>query len=101
MSELIPCSGCQRHVQANEAACPFCGATLSKVNPCNGRCSGPTAARVAKAALVAAGAAILGVGCSSVTPPYGGVPIFDAGTQSHPDAGDATDSAPDAKDGSK
>lgn len=26
---LIPCSGCGRHVRATEAACPFCGATVS------------------------------------------------------------------------
>ena len=103
MSELIVCSGCQRHVQSNEAACPFCGASLSAASPCNGRCSGPTPARVAKAALVAAGAAILGTACNSwgPTPPYGGVPTFDAGTQSHPDAEAPADGAPDGKDGSK
>ena len=101
MSELIPCPGCQRHVQSDEAVCPFCGATVSAGAPCNGRCSGPTAARVAKAALVAAGAAVLGAACWSVAPPYGGFPSFDAGTQSHPDAEAPTDGGADAKDGSK
>jgi len=104
VSELIPCPGCQRHVQSNEAACPFCGGALSAVSPCNGRCSGPTAARVAKAALVAAGAAILGAACGSspsVIVPYGVPPQPDAGMQSHSDAGEPADTAPDGTDGSK
>ena len=102
VNELVPCSQCQRHVRSDEPTCPFCHATLSPGRSCNGRCSGPAPARVAKAALVAAGAALLGPGCfSSVEPPYGAAPHFDAGTQPPPDAGQPTDASADAKDGAK
>ena len=101
MSHLLPCPACQRHVTSNEAACPFCGAALSPARPCAG-CSDPPAARVARAALVAAGAALLGAACSSsFTPPYGTPPHFDAATESSPDGGAPTDGSPNANDSAK
>lgn len=30
VSHLVPCPGCERHVRASEAVCPFCSATLSE-----------------------------------------------------------------------
>lgn len=29
MSELVPCTACDRHVRKHESACPFCGVELS------------------------------------------------------------------------
>ncbi len=98
MSQLLPCPACQRHVHSNEPACPFCGAALSSARPCTG-CSGSTAARVARATLVAAGAALLAGGCSSshsAAPPYGTPPHFDAGTQSSKDGAPPADASSDA-----
>jgi hypothetical protein len=103
MSELIPCPACHRHVKSDEPACPFCQTALSPGRACAGGCSGPTAARLAKAALVAAGAALLGAACQSHSPapPYGTVPQFDAGTETHQEAGEPSDGPPDAGDASK
>jgi hypothetical protein len=103
MSALVPCPGCNRHVKADETTCPFCQAAVAP-GTCSGRCARPSPSRLAGAALVAAGAALLGVACESSSrsalPPYGISPHFDAGT---PDTGggqtDAapSDAAPDAK----
>ena len=103
MSELVPCPSCERHIQSGETACPFCQATFSPARRCAAGCSGATAARLAKAALVAAGAAVLGAACQSqsVTPPYGVPPHRDGAAQSRPDAGEPTDASPDAKDAGK
>jgi hypothetical protein len=100
MSSLIPCPGCARHVESGETTCPFCQAALAPARPCVGGCSGPPAARLARAALVAAGAALLGAGCQSQSTivPYGVPPYFDAGTQSHQDAAKPTDGATDSGD---
>ena len=101
MSELHPCPACQRHVASTEMSCPFCGVALSPTRPCTGRCSGLPAPRLARAALVAAGAALLGAACESsqsVLAPYGTPPHFDAATESPPDAGTPTDGSPDADD---
>jgi hypothetical protein len=103
MSQLITCPACQRHVKSDEAACPFCQTTFSPAPPCAGGCSGPTAARLAKAALVAAGAALLGAACQSHSAivPYGTPPQFDAGTDTHQDAGEPSDGPPDGGDAAK
>jgi hypothetical protein len=103
MSRLLPCPACQRHVDANETSCPFCQAVLSPAPPCAG-CSGPPVARLARAALVAAGAALLGAACSSsqsVLAPYGVPPHYDAGTDSPQDAGAATDGPANTNDSAK
>lgn len=100
MSALVPCPGCNRHVKSDETICPFCQAAVTPVAPetCSGRCARPFPSRLASAALVAAGAALLGAACESSSqsafPPYGLPPHFDAGT---PDSGGGqTDAAPDA-----
>ena len=103
MSSLVPCPGCNRHVRSDETSCPFCQAALAPRQPCVGGCSGPTAARLGRAALVAAGAALLGAACQtqSVVAPYGRPPHFDAGTQSDGDAAEQTDGPPDSGDAAK
>jgi hypothetical protein len=100
MSTLVPCSGCNRHVKSDETTCPFCQAAVASVAPeaCAGRCARPSAPRLVSAALVAAGAALLGAACEnshSTIVPYGVSPPFDAGTLA--DSGNAkTDAARDA-----
>jgi hypothetical protein len=104
LSQLFPCPACQRHVESTETACPFCQVALVPRTPCVGRCSSsPTPARLAGAALVAAGAALMGAACQSqsVLAPYGLAPHFDASPQSNHDAGEPTDGRPDAGDSNK
>jgi len=103
VSELHPCPACKRHLKSEETSCPFCGAGLSRARPCVGGCSAAPAARLARAALVAAGAALLGAACSSQSalPPYGTPPHLDAGPEASPDAGVPTDGAPEASDDAK
>ncbi len=57
-ARLVSCAACARHVRADEAACPFCGATVTK-------------ARTARAAttLAAAAAVALVQGCYGGPPP--------------------------------
>jgi hypothetical protein len=98
MTALVPCPGCNRHVKSDDTTCPFCQAAVASA-PCSGRCARPSVPRLASAALVAAGAALLGAACetshSSVVP-YGIPPHVDAGTQSQPDGGTKTDAETDA-----
>ena len=105
MSALVPCTGCNRHVKSDETTCPFCQAALAPVapEPCTGRCARPFTARVASAALVAAGAALLGAACQSsqsVLVLYGPPPHVDAGTLADSAGGQTDaplDALPDAK----
>jgi hypothetical protein len=101
MSTLVPCPGCHRHVKSDERICPFCRAAMTPVAPeaCSGRCARPFPSRLASAALVAAGAALLGAACEnshSTIVPYGISPPFDAGTRVDSGSGQP-DAAPDAK----
>lgn len=78
MTCLAPCPACNRHVSAHEAACPFCAAAL----PDTFRCQPArvvAAGRLSRAAMIAAGAALMSASCNNATPVYG-VPI-------QPDAG--------------
>jgi hypothetical protein len=107
MSTLVPCSGCNRHVKSDETNCPFCQAAVTPVTTgaCTGRCARPAPGRLVGAALVAAGAALLGAACessqsTSTFPPYGLPPHFDAGTPADSGNGQtdaARDALPDAK----
>jgi hypothetical protein len=59
MSHLAPCPACDRHVDVAEIACPFCAAAL----PPSFRGQQPPApprGRLGRAALMAAGATLLG-----------------------------------------
>jgi hypothetical protein len=102
MSQLVPCRACQRHVKSDETSCLSCQA-VSPARPCTGACSGLPSARLARAALVAAGAALLGAACSSNSAivPYGIPPQFDAGAEAPQDGEAPTDGAPDADDAAK
>jgi hypothetical protein len=61
MRKLRPCSGCSRHVRANEPACPFCHARVELADiQADASAVGPVAgARVTRAALVFAGATVI------------------------------------------
>lgn len=65
MSHLAPCPACNRHVDVGENACPFCAAPL----PVSFRAQQPPAplrGRLGRAALMAAGATLMGAAaCSS------------------------------------
>jgi hypothetical protein len=85
MSQLAPCPACKRHIVTTETACPFCAATLSdsfRGQPPARRPPG----RLSRAAMLAAGAALLGAeACSDdvVTVPIYGAPAdaaIDSGT---------------------
>lgn len=100
MRLLVPCPSCHRHVESDEAACPFCQAALvpslgSRV--CHGPCSGHASPSLSRAGLVAVGAALLCASCMrSVVYAYGPAIIPDA---SHPTA-DASSQADSQGDGS-
>jgi hypothetical protein len=78
MSCLAPCPGCNRHVGTDETACPFCSAALPESFRCQPRRQ--PRGRLSRAAMVAAGAALLGAeACGGPAPAYGPAPPFDAG----------------------
>jgi hypothetical protein len=59
MSHLLPCPACHRHIEVVENNCPFCAAAL----PASFRAAQPApppARRLGRAALMAAGATLLG-----------------------------------------
>jgi hypothetical protein len=79
---FIPCVGCGRHVRADDASCPFCGASVPEV------VVGPAVsfAGLGRAAIMALGATLAGTaiaGCESeivsVADAYGAP--FDAGVE--------------------
>ena len=60
MSTLTPCPSCNRHVRVSDATCPFCG---SAVIVAPAAVSAPVLrGRLGRAALFAAGAALMGIG---------------------------------------
>lgn len=84
MSELVPCPGCHRHVRVRETGCPFCACALPEREA-----SAPAPkprGRMSRAALFAAGAALLGT--AACAPIYGtpapayGAPAPDASADS-------------------
>ena len=99
MRSLIPCPSCQRHVESEETACPFCQTALvpsPDSSVCQGPCSGHASPRLGRVAMMAAGTTLLCVACtSSPVPLYGPAIIPDAGGQTV-DAGGQTDAALDA-----
>ena len=103
MSSLVPCPGCGRHVKSDDTACPFCQAALASqpsANACQGPCCGHRSPRLGRAALMAAGAALLCAACGRSTfAAYGTSPAFDSGTQTAD--GGQTDAGPDSGDAAK
>lgn len=79
-ARLIPCAGCQRHVRANEEACPFCGAAVATV-PAHRLPS----TRLGRAATFAFGAALAAATSTGCTESH--EPVNDGGGL-EPDAGD-------------
>ena len=75
MGHLAPCPTCSRHVIANEAVCPVCSTALPESFR---RRPAPLlpAGRLSRAALMAAGAALMSAGACS------GTPANDASTDS-------------------
>ena len=104
MSALVPCPGCNRHVKTDETDCPFCQAALAAqptVSACQGPCCGHRSPRLGRAALMAAGAALLCAACGrSTTAAYGVAIVPDAAAQTV-DAGAQTDAAVDSGDAAK
>jgi hypothetical protein len=101
MSDLVPCPTCRRHVASNATSCPFCEVVLAPPRACAGGCSHSPAERLARAAVVAAGAALLGASScqsTSVMAPYGTPPHLEAGADAPQDAGAPADGAPDGND---
>ena len=104
MSSLVLCSGCGRHVKSDDTACPFCQAALvpeAASVVCQGPCSGHRSPRLGRAALMAAGAALLCAACGRSTTAAYGVAIFPDGSGQTVDAGDQTDAGPDSGDAAK
>jgi hypothetical protein len=104
MKSLALCPGCARHVKPDETVCPFCqGALVAKQDEgvCMGPCAGHRFPRLGRAALAAAGAALL---CTSCLPSggsaYGVAVITDAGRQTV-DTGGQTDAGLDSGDAAK
>src|SRR6185436_5161277 len=71
MSNFVPCPSCNRHVLSAETACPFCTAALPESLRLQTPAPRPPG-RLSRAALLAAGAALMGAeACSAPTPVYG------------------------------
>jgi hypothetical protein len=98
MTQLLPCSGCSRHVRASDRVCPFCGEAL----PLSLQKVALPTKRLGRAATMAFGVAIAASACGGgVTPGSdagsdGGQPGVDSGSQMEdaggtPDAGTAPD----------
>lgn len=106
MRSLVPCSSCNRHVEAEATVCPFCGRSLTpRPDPrvCSGPCSGQGFPRMTRLAFAAAGATLLCASCLYRNgAAYGmmGGDEPDARAQSV-DAGASTDAARDAGDAEK
>ena len=77
---LVPCVVCNRHVFVDASACPFCGSRPGAREAPRVPAS-PGRQHLGRAALLAAGAALVGAAaCSSAVPAYGIPPNFDAST---------------------
>src|SRR4051812_8219326 len=78
MSCLAPCPLCNRHISGHEAACPFCAAALPNTFRCQPARAVPTG-RLSRAAMIAAGAALMSASCNNAVPVYGVAIQPDAG----------------------
>ena len=93
MKCLAPCPACERHVAIDETACPFCAAVLPDSFRQEHACRRAPPGRLSRAALVAAGATLMSVSCSTAAA-YGIAIPWDAGANTS----DASNSD-DAQDG--
>ena len=102
MRSLVPCSSCDRHVEAEATACPFCGVDLTPrpdPRPCSGPCSGHAHPRLGRAALAAIGATLLCASCFRGGVSEYGVSIGTGGQPS--DAGGQTGGSGGQADGGR
>ena len=94
MSCLAPCPGCKRHVATDETACPFCSSPLPDSFRNAVLCRSPRE-RLNRAALMVAGAALMGAeACSSTNTsimPLYGAPNPDAGADTSSSDGNPND----------
>ena len=88
MSCLAPCPACKRHVATDETTCPFCAAALPDSFREALSCRKPPG-RLSRAAMLAAGAALIGVEACSGASAYGTNPIPDAGADTSTNDGSA------------
>lgn len=94
MTKMNLCSACDRHVYADEPACPFCGSTAPRLPAAEPVARG----RLSRAASHAARAAIFAgaLGCGTAHPPDAGGDAAVADAAARADAGTAEDAATDA-----
>ncbi|HEY7374716.1 MAG TPA: hypothetical protein VIF57_21305 [Polyangia bacterium] len=92
MACLAPCPACQRHIASSETTCPFCAAALPESFRCQPARALPPG-RLSRAAMVAAGAALVSVSCGATAVEYGVGVISDAGATSAVDGSDDGDAA--------
>jgi hypothetical protein len=104
MTSLVLCPGCGRHVKSDDPTCPFCQAVLASQtssSSCQGPCCGHRSPRLSRAALMAAGAALLCAACGRSTTAAYGVAIFPDAAGQTVDAGDQADLGPGPGDAAK
>ena len=81
---LLPCPSCSRHVRAGDTACPFCSSELP-ATPADTR---PILSRPrTRAAILFAGAAVVGACSSTAATPAYGIPATDSGLEDSGDNG--------------
>src|SRR3954453_14751377 len=98
MKSLALCPGCARHVKPDETICPFCqGALVPKEDgaACVGPCSGHRFPRLGRAALAAAGAALLCTSCLPSGSAADGIGVTTDSGRQDVDAGGQTDAGVD------
>jgi hypothetical protein len=94
MSNFVPCPACNRHVLSAETACPFCTTALPESLRLQIPAPRPPG-RLSRAALLAAGAALMGAeACSNAVPVYG-APSGVGGNNTATDGGGADGSPQD------
>jgi hypothetical protein len=83
MRSLVPCASCNRHVESEASACPFCGAVLTPqpdLRACAGPCAGHVYPRLGRVAVATVGAALLCASCyRGAGVKYGLPAILDSG----------------------
>jgi hypothetical protein len=77
MSHLAPCPACNRHVDVAEIACPFCATPLAESFRAQPR-PAPPPRRLSRAAMMAAGATLMGAGACSANDAIGAKTGTDA-----------------------
>jgi hypothetical protein len=76
MSHLAPCPVCNRHVDVGESACPFCAAGLAESFRAQPAPAAPPR-RLSRAAMMAAGATLMGAAACNSNDAIGSTPATD------------------------